>query len=61
MATSYEHERADGRLEQDSLSYSVGVLILYPAFRESNWRTFTTGSEHNSLGHLALLTDQRTL
>lgn len=61
MATSYEHERADGRLEQDSLSYSVGVLILYPTFRESNWRTFTTGSEHNSLGHFALLTDQRTL
>lgn len=53
-----ERER---RLEQGSLSYSVGVLILYLTFRENKWRMFTTGSEHHSLGHLALLTDQRTL
>lgn len=48
-------------VKQDLLSYSVGVLILYSTFRESNWRMFTTGSEHHSLGQLALLTDQRTL
>lgn len=46
----YKHERADRRLEQDLLSYSVGVLILYLTFRESNRRMFRKAQNTIALG-----------